>query len=150
MADTASHPNAPQPHDGQQPWTALITGGASGIRAATALKLASRSIDVLIADVKDSAGEKLVSQIKSSYDVDAFYLHTDVSKVEDVKRMVEAVVKRWGRPDYAANVAGICPHLKWIKDEGNLPVKVVQRTWEVNQKGLWLCQREEGEQMSVS
>ena len=150
MADHALLGNENCPSKTSQQWTALVTGGASGIGEATARKLASRCINVLIADVNDAAGEKLAAALKLEYGVDACYEHVDVSKEEDVKKMVEAIVERWGRLDYAANVAGICIDMPYIQDEADCPMDMVQRTWEINQKGLWLCQKFEAEQMKVS
>lgn len=92
----------------QELWTAIVTGGASGIGAATTKKLASRGINVLIADVQDELGTQLAAEIKTSFGVDAAFLHVDVSEEEDVQAMVNAVVQKWGRLDYAANVAGFC------------------------------------------
>lgn len=89
-------------------WTAIVTGGASGIGAATARKLASRGIHVLIADVQDELGEKVAGAIKSEFQVDSIYLHVDVSREADVQRMIDTVLEKWGRLDYAANVAGFC------------------------------------------
>lgn len=150
MADHALLGNENSQSKPPQQWTALVTGGASGIGEATARKLASRSINVLVADVNDAAGEKLADALKEEYAVDACYQHVDVSKEDDVKKMVEAVVERWGRLDYAANVAGICIDIPYVQDEANCPMDVVQKTWEINQKGVWLCQKFEAEQMKVS
>jgi NAD(P)-dependent dehydrogenase (short-subunit alcohol dehydrogenase family) len=52
---------------------ALVTGGASGIGAATAARLASEGCDVVIADVQDELGEKQAAEIGGRY------LHLDVS-----------------------------------------------------------------------
>lgn len=92
-------------HD--QPFNALVTGGAGGIGAATARKLASRGMNVLIADVSEE-GVRVAEQIKEEYKVDVFYQHVDVRREEDISAMIKAIVERWGRLDYAANVAGIC------------------------------------------
>jgi NAD(P)-dependent dehydrogenase (short-subunit alcohol dehydrogenase family) len=58
------------------PWTAVVIGGASGIEAAVSRKLASRSINVLIADVNAKAGEKLAAEIKAEFHVDAVFQST--------------------------------------------------------------------------
>ncbi|KAK5022357.1 hypothetical protein LTR13_011461 [Exophiala sideris] len=110
----------------QDLWTAVVTGGAAGIGAATVKKLASRGVNVLIADVQDELGNKLAAEIKSSFGVDAAFRHVDVSKEEEVQAMIKMVVDKWGRLDYAANVAG---------------------HFAVNQRGVWLCQKHEAAQM---
>jgi len=105
------------------PWTAIVTGGASGIGAATAKKLASRGIWVLIADIQDVLGEKLAEEIRSTFKVEATFLHVDVSKEEDVVKMVKTVVDKWGRLDYAANIAGFCREDR--DNEGNVSTEEV-------------------------
>ncbi|KIW76452.1 hypothetical protein Z517_11198 [Fonsecaea pedrosoi CBS 271.37] len=127
------------------PWTAVVTGGASGIGAATSKKLASRGINVLIADIQDDLGEKLTEEIKATFKVDALFLHVDVSKEEDVVAMVKAVADRWGRLDYAANIAGFCRGDR--DDEVGVSTQDVDSHFAVNQRGVWLCQKFEAAQM---
>ncbi|KAH0829703.1 short-chain dehydrogenase/reductase SDR [Fonsecaea pedrosoi] len=142
---------------GETGFSALVTGGASGIGAAVSRKLASRGINVLIADVQDELGEKLAQEIKSAFKVEAVYLHTDVSKEADIRNMIATVVKKFGRLDYAANVAGICENTQF--EEHSITAETVDspevksilirdcRTYSINQRGVWLCQKLEAEQM---
>ncbi|KAF5556062.1 hypothetical protein FNAPI_5853 [Fusarium napiforme] len=131
-----------------QPWTAIVTGGASGIGAATVRKLASRGINVLIADVSEEAGIQLAQKIKDDFGVDSLFVRTDVSSEADVKTMVDTVVKAWGRLDYAANVAGICwDGDKLRNDESLVSTDLVDKTFQINQRGTWLCQKYEAQQM---
>lgn len=135
-------------HKTDTPYTALVTGGASGIGAATVRKLASRGINVLIADISQESGEKLAEQVKGEFKVDAFFHRVDVSKEEDVRAMVEAVVTRWGRLDYAANVAGICPDGNEKRDDESLvSTEMASKVFEINQRGVWLCQKYEAHQL---
>jgi len=87
--------------------TAVVVGGASGIGAAVSAKLASRGINVLIADVQEEQGRKYAEELKNKYQVDVAFQKTDVSNEQDVETMIKVVVEKWGRLDYAANVAGI-------------------------------------------
>ncbi|KAJ5465323.1 3-oxoacyl-reductase [Penicillium daleae] len=150
-----------------QRFGAIVTGGASGIGEATARKLASRGINVVIADLNDAHGRDLASEISSTYSVDAQFVTTDVTKEEDVKGMVDFAVQRWGRLDYAANCAGIC--VETARDEevsvstdifDKYVHKIIcrsrslrrgltasYRTYKINQRGLWLCQKYEALQM---
>ena len=116
------------PNADKTPWTALVTGGASGIGAATARKLASRGINVMIADMADEAGKQLADEIKAEFNVDAFFQHVDVSKESDIEAMIKAIVDRWGRLDYAANVAGICKDGGDMKDdESKVPTELIDK-----------------------
>lgn len=96
----------PVPPNSSRPWTALVTGGASGIGAATVRKLASRGINVLIADVSDGPGQKLAEQVSKEFNVEAVYQHVDVRNESEIEAMVKTVVEKWGRLDYACNAAG--------------------------------------------
>ncbi|KAF9886951.1 hypothetical protein FE257_010692 [Aspergillus nanangensis] len=127
------------------PWTAIVTGGAGGIGAAVTRKLASRGINVLIADLQDDEGEKLVVELKNEYNVDAAFLHVDVSQEADVIQMVNRAVELWGRLDYAANVAGICKESP--KEETSLTTELFDQHFAINQRGVWLCQKYQAAQM---
>lgn len=82
---------------------AVVTGGASGIGAATAERLVAEGARVVIADLQDGPGAQLASRLGSG----AVFLHTDVSVEADVRRTVDEAVSRWGRLDLMFNNAGI-------------------------------------------
>jgi len=83
---------------------AVITGGASGIGAATARRLHDEGASVLIADLNDPLGDTLVQELG---DGRALYRHVDVSSWEDVQGMVDRAVTAFGRLDILFNNAGI-------------------------------------------
>lgn len=95
---------------------AVVTGGASGIGAAVSRKLASRGIDVVVADLQADHGHALAEELKQKHGVDATFLKVDVMQEDDIQNMVGTAVKRWGRLDYAANCAGICEKT-WDEEE---------------------------------
>lgn len=66
---------------------ALITGGASGIGEASARLFAQEGAAVMIADIDDANGERVVSEIRAGGSV-AHYLHVDVTDRAAVRRMV--------------------------------------------------------------
>lgn len=81
---------------------AVITGGASGIGAATVRMFVQEGARVLIADILDEKGECLAKELGES----AAYLHTDVSREADVKAVVDRAVELFGRLDCMFNNAG--------------------------------------------
>lgn len=83
---------------------AVITGGASGIGAATARRLHSEGAAVLIADLNDLAGEALAKELG---DDRALYRRVDVAVWSDVEAMIAAAVSTFGRIDILVNNAGI-------------------------------------------
>jgi NAD(P)-dependent dehydrogenase (short-subunit alcohol dehydrogenase family) len=82
---------------------AIITGGASGIGAATARLFVKEGASVLIADLQDEKGEKLAEELGSRSE----YLHADVSLESDVEALVARAVEAHGRLDCMFNNAGI-------------------------------------------
>jgi NAD(P)-dependent dehydrogenase (short-subunit alcohol dehydrogenase family) len=82
---------------------AIITGGASGIGAATARLFIEEGAFIHIADVQDEKGVKLAEELGSRSE----YLHADVSQEGDVGALVARVVEARGRLDCMFNNAGI-------------------------------------------
>jgi meso-butanediol dehydrogenase / (S,S)-butanediol dehydrogenase / diacetyl reductase len=81
---------------------AIITGGGSGIGAATAQLFAAEGATVVIADKNKAAAGKIAKGIGAR----ASAVELDVSKSADVKKMVGAVAKKHGRIDILINNAG--------------------------------------------
>lgn len=84
---------------------ALVTGAARGIGAATACTLAKQGARVAVADLDQDGVKIIADQIGNG--AEAF--RADLSKVEECKALVAAVVGRYGRLDILVNNAGICP-----------------------------------------
>jgi NAD(P)-dependent dehydrogenase (short-subunit alcohol dehydrogenase family) len=79
----------------------LVTGGASGLGAATAQMAAANGAKVVIADLQAEAGEKLAKEIGGKY------CRCDVTSEADGKAAVEAAVKAFGGIHVLVNCAGI-------------------------------------------
>jgi A-factor type gamma-butyrolactone 1'-reductase (1S-forming) len=84
----------------------LVTGGGSGIGRAAALLFASQKARVVVSGREGLKGGETVAMIEAQGG-SAFFEGADVSKEDDVKRLVKAAVSRYGRLDYAFNNAGI-------------------------------------------
>src|SRR5215218_1619336 len=86
---------------------AIVTGGNSGIGKAIALALARRKANIVIDYVaQEHATEELEHEIEALGDK-ATGVKADVSKVEDLARLVERAVKDFGRLDVMVNNAGV-------------------------------------------
>ena len=79
----------------------LVTGGASGLGAATAQMAAANGAKVVIADLQVDAGEKLAKELGGKY------CKCDVTSEGDGKAAVEAAVKGFGGLHVLVNCAGI-------------------------------------------
>ena len=84
--------------------TAIVTGGASGIGAATVRRLHAEGASVLIADLNDALGLELVAELGAER---ARFLRVDVSVCSEVEEMVAEAVAAFGRLDILFNNAGI-------------------------------------------
>jgi NAD(P)-dependent dehydrogenase (short-subunit alcohol dehydrogenase family) len=82
---------------------AVITGGASGIGAATVRRFVDEGASVVIADVQVSEGTALAEELGSS----CRFSRTDVTREEDVARTVDFAVDTFGQLDVMFNNAGI-------------------------------------------
>jgi NAD(P)-dependent dehydrogenase (short-subunit alcohol dehydrogenase family) len=84
----------------------LITGGASGIGAATAHRCAEQGAAVTIADIQEEMGERLAGHIRDAGGT-AHYARLDVRDETQHETVVADAVKRYGHVDGACNAAGI-------------------------------------------
>lgn len=94
--------------------TAWISGGASGIGAATVRKLASEGAAVAIADVLDDKGTQLAEEINASGGR-ATFTHCDVASETAVRDSIARTVGEFGGLQVAVNCAGIV-HIKLLHE----------------------------------
>ncbi|MFC5136399.1 MULTISPECIES: SDR family NAD(P)-dependent oxidoreductase [Haloferacaceae] len=87
--------------------TAIVTGGASGIGAATCETLAKRGADVVVADLAVEDGEALAAVITAEEDGDASFVETDVSDEDAVAAMVGHAEEAFGSVDILVNNAAV-------------------------------------------
>lgn len=85
---------------------AIITGAASGIGRATALRMAKEGAPIVVADIDSTWGEETVRMIEKAGGK-AKFVRTDVTKEADAMHAVEETVKSFGRVDILVNNAGI-------------------------------------------
>ncbi len=118
---------------------ALVTGGSFGIGKATAVAFAKRGAVVIVADWVEDTQQETMNEIKNA-GAKGMFVKCDVSNSEDVKKLFEKTIERFGKIDYAFNNAGIegetantheCSEANWDKTIG------------VNLKGVWLCMKNE-------
>lgn len=85
----------------------IVTGAASGIGLATALRFAADGDRVVIADLKADKARSAADQVKQAGASDALGLACDVSNEQEVEQTVSTTLQRFGRVDVVVNNAGL-------------------------------------------
>ncbi len=94
--------------------TFLVSGGGSGLGAATARLLVAYGGNVLLMDVNTEAGEAMASELGEQ----ASFVKTDVTSAEDVQQAVDAALKTYKNLNGAINCAGIGVAEKTLSKRG--------------------------------
>lgn len=84
----------------------IVTGGASGIGAATALLFAKEGAKVVVSDLQEEKGKNVVQEIEQAGGQASFY-KADVSVAEENEALVQFTLETYGKLDVAVNNAGI-------------------------------------------
>jgi NAD(P)-dependent dehydrogenase (short-subunit alcohol dehydrogenase family) len=113
---------------------AIVTGAASGIGRATALRLAVDGASVVVSDVNDDGGNETVEIITGAGGA-ATYLHGDVSDDADAMSLVSTAQDSYGGLDIAVNNAGVLGHFMPAAD---IPLEEFDRIMAINVRGVFL------------
>lgn len=114
---------------------AVVTGGCSGIGLATVRRFAAEGAKVVIGDIADDAGAKLVADLGGAEI--ATYVHVDVTDKDQVDALFKTAKDTYGAVDIAFNNAGISPP----EDDSILDTDLDawRRVQEVNLTSVYLC-----------
>lgn len=123
---------------------AVVTGGSSGIGRATALAFAREGARVVVAARRPQPALDTVKEIESAGGT-AVFVQTDVSRAEDVERLIARAVETYGRLDCAFNNAA--RNDEAIGPMADLSEEDFDKMISVNLKGLWLGMKYEIRQM---
>lgn len=82
---------------------AVITGGASGLGAATARRFLEEGAKVVLGDIQDELGARVVGELGS----DASFIHCDVTVEDDVANLIDSAISMHGAVDVLMNSAGV-------------------------------------------
>ncbi len=118
---------------------AIVTGGASGIGAATARGLSREGAKVVVADWNSENLQKMEAEMKQE-GRPFLCLEIDVSSEKDVQKLVAQTVSGFGGIDFLVNNAGISPKHKGRKQNlWEMSIEEWDRVMAVNIRGVFLC-----------
>lgn len=113
----------------------IVTGSGGGIGEGIARRLAEEGASVIVNDINQALGEKVVGEINAAGGKASFFA-ADVTKSADMKALVEAAVQRHGKLDAMVNNAGWThrnrPALEVPEDE-------FDKCYAVNMKSIYLA-----------
>ena len=112
---------------------AIVTGGASGLGAATAAKLAADGLKVTVFDLNEDAGKSHAAQIGGTF------AKVDVSDPASVSEGLAAAVAAHGLPRVLVNCAGIGPAAKTVSRGAAHDPALFETTLRVNLLGSFFC-----------
>jgi NAD(P)-dependent dehydrogenase (short-subunit alcohol dehydrogenase family) len=115
---------------------AVVTGAGRGLGKGMALVLADAGADIVVAEIDEKSGDQTAREIRD-LGRQAFQFKTDVTKLEELRKLTEFSVKKMGRVDILVNNAGIL--------KAGLPEEIRVEDWDavmaVNLRGLFFsCQ----------
>jgi NAD(P)-dependent dehydrogenase (short-subunit alcohol dehydrogenase family) len=93
--------------------TALITGAGRGIGFGITEKLAAEGFNVVICDIWPAEDvEPKIKELEAKYGVGGLYCQCDVTDAEGRKKMLDAIVERFGALNVLVNNAGVAPKVR--------------------------------------
>ncbi|MDY6971989.1 MAG: glucose 1-dehydrogenase [Desulfatiglans sp.] len=122
--------------------TVIVTGGGSNIGRAISHRFAEEKANVVIADMDETQGNKVVEEVKK-IGAESIYVKTDITNNDQVVAMVKAATDEFGQVDILVNNVG------WYIDELFMTEK--REKWEkaisINYMGMINCTRAVLDQM---
>lgn len=125
---------------------ALITGSATGIGRAIALRLAREGVHVAINYSRSEQEARETQEAVEAHGVKSLLCKADVSDDADVRLMVEETIRAFGRLDFLINNAGVTNFVEHRDLEG-LKEEYWDRVMDVNVKGMFQCCRAAAEEL---
>jgi NAD(P)-dependent dehydrogenase (short-subunit alcohol dehydrogenase family) len=121
---------------------AIVTGAGKGIGRATAQLFAQEGAKVVLATRSSAPGQETLALIEAE-NGKAILVETDVSKEEDIVRLVERTLHKWGRIDVLVNNAGVGEKIKPqdMKTISDLTTEAWDELMSVNLRGVFLMCR---------
>jgi 3-oxoacyl-[acyl-carrier protein] reductase len=118
---------------------AIVTGGASGIGAATARALAKEGAKVMVADINLQGLEKMDAEMKAE-NLSFFGIQASVASEVEVEKIINKTISQFGGIDFLVNNAGISPKHNGKKANlWEMSIAEWDQVMSVNIRGAFLC-----------
>ena len=111
----------------------MVTGGGSGLGAATAKALLNRGARVLVADIDEEAGREFASGAEDG----VLFVRTDVTDEGSVRAAIDAARSAFGGLNGLVNCAGVAPAIKVLGKRGVHPLDSFARAVQINLIGTF-------------
>ncbi|KAF5729306.1 xanthoxin dehydrogenase [Tripterygium wilfordii] len=113
---------------------AIVTGGATGIGASIVRTFHKQGAKVCILDLQDDRGQQLCDSLGG--DLNACYLHCDVSNEDDIRHAVDFTVEKFGTLDIMVNNAGLSGPVN--RDIRDVEISTFDKVVDVNLRGVFI------------
>jgi NAD(P)-dependent dehydrogenase (short-subunit alcohol dehydrogenase family) len=126
--------------------TVIVTGGASGMGEAAALRFAEAGARVVVADLDAAGAERTAKTARAAGNPDVLGTSVDITDPADVTRLAEKAEERFGPIDVWANTAGAVTSAALVDTTDEEWRRIVG----VNLDGTFFCGREAARRMQAS
>ena len=109
----------------------VVTGGASGLGAATAQHLVAQGAKVILVDMNQELGQKLQQQLGEN----AEFVAVDVIDENQVQQLLNHIEQKYGQLNGLVNCAGIAPSAKVLGRDGLHDLAMFQKVLNINVTG---------------
>lgn len=116
---------------------ALVTGAGSGIGQAVALLYAAHGAKVVVSDISEKRGNETLQMLQNN-DAETIFIQADVSKHEEVARLVNKTIGEYGRLDIACNNAGVGGEINNIADTS---IEEWHKVININLSSVFYCMK---------
>jgi 3-oxoacyl-[acyl-carrier protein] reductase len=125
-----------------QDQVAIVTGGSRGIGKGISAVLAREGATIVIADVNEDGARQAAAEMEKQ-GLRAIAIGVDITRSDQVDKMVQTVVERLGQIDVLVNNAGVVSNIPVLE----FPEEEWHKTIAVNLTGVFLCSKSVGKVM---
>jgi NAD(P)-dependent dehydrogenase (short-subunit alcohol dehydrogenase family) len=122
---------------------AIVTGGHSGIGRGIVEALSQAGANIAIVGRRNDLGNQVAQEIRETNGVEAVFINADVTRLEDIHKIVAETLCAFGKIDILVNNAGICHH----ENAETVNYDNWRRVMDVNLDGLFFLSQAVGKVM---